>query len=132
MKERTIMIGRREFTAAGVMALLSGVTVTIWGCGSSSTPSSPSSTGGSSSGATADLSGTISSNHGHSAVIKAADLTAKNSVTLDIRGSAAHTHSVELSASEVGSAAAGQRVSKVSSTDASAAFGTHSHTVTFN
>jgi hypothetical protein len=129
MDERTMRIGRREFTAAGILALLSGVTVTVWGCGSdSSSPSSPSPTPAPSG----DLSGSISANHGHTATITAAELSAKNAVTLDIRGSAAHTHSVELSASDVASAAAGQRVSKTSSTDPSTAFGTHSHLVTFN
>lgn len=125
MEERTMRIGRREFTAAGILALLSGVTVTIWGCGSTSTPSSPSTT-------TSDLQGAISANHGHVATITAAMLTAKNAVTLDIQGTASHTHSVVLTGDQVASAAAGQRVSMTSSTNASAAFGTHNHTVTFN
>ena len=120
MDQRTIKIGRREFTAAGILALLSGVTVTVWGCGSSSTPSSPSTT-------TADLSGTISTNHGHVATITGAQLTAAQGVTLDIRGTATHTHSVVLTASQIQAAAAKQQVSVTSSTDSG-----HNHTVTFN
>jgi hypothetical protein len=127
MKEPTIKIGRREFTAAGVMALLSGVAITISACGSTSTPSSPS-TGGTSG----DLTGTVSANHGHTATITAATLTAKDAVTLDIRGSANHTHSLSLSGDQVASAAAGQRISMTSSTDDGAGFGSHSHVVTFN
>lgn len=121
MDERTIRIGRREFTAAGIMALLSGVAVTVWGCGSSSSPSSPSPT------TSSDVTGTISANHGHSAVITAAQVTAGNAVTLNIQGTASHNHTVALSAAEISSIAARQQVSKTSSTD-----NAHNHTVTFN
>ena len=119
MDERTIRIGRREFTAAGIMALLSGVTVMVWGCGST-TPSSPSATG-------SDISGTISANHGHVATITAAQLTAGNAVTLHIQGSATHDHTVDLTAAQIAAAANRQQVSMTSSIDVG-----HSHTVTFN
>lgn len=121
MQERTITIGRREFTAAGVMALLSGVAITIWGCGSTNSPSSPSST------TTADLSGTISANHGHSAVITAATLKSPTAVTLHIQGQATHDHTLDLTAAQVSAAAAGQQVSMTSSTTSG-----HNHVVTFN
>ena len=120
MQERTIMIGRRQFTAAGVMALLSGVTITVWGCGSTTSPSSPSST-------TSDLSGTISANHGHSAVITAATLKSPTAVTLHIQGQATHDHTLDLTAAQVSAAAAGQQVSMTSSTTSG-----HNHVVTFN
>lgn len=122
MQERTITIGRREFTAAGILALLSAVTVTVWGCGSTSSPSSPSSA--TSSG---DLSGTVSANHGHVAVITAAELTAKNAVTLHIQGTATHDHTVDLTGAQVAAAASGQQVAITSSTDVG-----HNHLVTFN
>jgi hypothetical protein len=77
--------------------------------------------------ASGDKTGTISSNHGHSAVITAAQLTAAGALKLDITGSASHPHSVELTAAEVTAIAGGTKTSKESSTDAS-----HSHTVTFN
>lgn len=121
MEERTIKIGRREFTAAGVLALLSGVTVMVSGCGSTSTPSSPSSS------TTSDINGTISANHGHVATITAAQLTASNAVTLHIQGTASHDHTVDLTAAQIGAAASRQQVVVTSSTNAS-----HNHTVTFN
>ena len=118
-------LDRREFTVGAVMAMLAGVTVTISGCGGGgSSPSQPSTGGGGSSG---DKTGNISANHGHTAIINAAQLGAGNSVTLDIRGSADHPHTVALTAAEVMSIAAGQRVGKASSEE-----GFHTHTVTFN
>jgi hypothetical protein len=71
--------------------------------------------------------GSVSANHGHTAVVTAAQLTAGDAVTLDIRGAADHPHTVELTAGEVMAIAGNQRVSKQSSTDLS-----HRHTVTFN
>lgn len=129
MKERTIRIGRREFTAAGVMALLSGVAITISACGSTSTPSSPSSPGGTTAGldANGNLNGVVSANHGHTAQITAVQLSARNAVTLDMRGQADHTHSLTLTGDQVASAAAGQRVSMTSSNEQG-----HDHVVTFN
>jgi len=121
------LMGRREFTVASVMALLSGVAITVSGCsGGGGSPSSPSAPTGS-TGSSGDKVATISANHGHEAVLTGAMITAANSVTLNIRGSADHPHGVVLSASEVQQAGSGQRVSKVSSTEAG-----HDHTVTFN
>jgi hypothetical protein len=71
--------------------------------------------------------GTVGTNHGHSAVVTGAQLSAADAVTLDITGSSDHPHTVSLSADEVQQIAAGTRVSKDSSTDAA-----HRHTVTFN
>jgi hypothetical protein len=124
-------ISRREFSVAAALAALSGVAITISACGgggggSPTSPSTPPPTGGG-GGTTGDKTGVVGSNHGHRAVITAAQLTAAAEVALDIRGDSDHPHSVTLAAAEVTSIAAGQRVSKESSTDAS-----HSHTVTFN
>jgi hypothetical protein len=60
-------------------------------------------------------------------VVTGAQLTAGGAVTLDIQGSADHPHQVSLSAAEIASIAANQKVSKVSTTNFS-----HDHTVTFN
>jgi hypothetical protein len=123
-----LVIDRREFTAAAVMALLSGVAITVSGCGGGGGGSSPSGpSGGATPPATGDRVGNVSANHGHQAVLRAAQITAANAVTLDIRGSADHPHSLELSADEVRAVGNGQRVSKSSSVDDA-----HSHTVTFN
>jgi hypothetical protein len=125
-------VGRREFTVATALAMLSGVAITITesACGGSSSPTMPSTPtpppGGGGGGG--DKTGVIGANHGHSgAVITAATLASPADISLDIRGSADHPHTVMLSAAEVSSIAAGTRVSKESSTDSA-----HSHTVTFN
>lgn len=114
---------RRAFTQS-ILALLAGVTITVAGCNDNDSPTSPSSG--------ADVSGSVSANHGHAAVITGAQLTASNAVVLNIRSAATHPHTVELSAQEVGQIAARQRVSKTSSTDDSPDAGRHSHIVTFN
>jgi len=125
-------LGRREFTAASALAVLSGVAITI-GCGGSSssgasptTPTTPAAPPPAPA-PSADTVGTVGSNHGHSAVVTSAMLTAALAVDVDITGTSSHPHTVTLSADEVQQIGAGARVSKESSTDAA-----HSHTVTFN
>lgn len=129
---------RREFTAAMALALLGGATITVSGCGGGGyggggNPTGPGSGGGSDYGPGGDMDpgggevGQISANHSHRAVITRAQLNAGNGLSLDIRGEATHTHSVELSAAEVVSVRDGARVSKGSS-----ATEAHQHTVTFN
>ena len=109
-KELTLRIGRREFSRSAVIALLGAAT-----------PSpSPTPTPG-------DVAGAVSANHGHTAVVTAAQIAAANAVSLDIRGSATHPHTVELSAAEVGMIGNRQTVAKPSSSDDG-----HMHTVTFN
>jgi hypothetical protein len=120
---------RREFTAASVMALLAGVTLTVSGCGGSNpggpspnptpTPSTPPASG--------DKTGSVSANHGHEAVVTAAQITAAGAVSVGIRGQADHPHTLQLTAQEVQQIGAGMRVAKVTSTDLA-----HEHTVTFN
>jgi hypothetical protein len=115
---------RREFTLEAALAILAGVSITIGGCGSKSpTPTSPSP----SPSPSTDRTGTISANHGHTATILAAQLTAANAISLDIRGQATHPHTVVIAQAEMAQIAANQRVSKDSTTDSG-----HSHTVTFN
>jgi hypothetical protein len=117
---------RRAFTVQSVLALLSGVTITVGGCGEDDSPTSPGPTPG------GGVNGSVSANHGHSAAIESAQLAAANAVVLNIRGSATHPHTVELSSQEISQIAARQRVSKLSSTDDSPDAGRHSHNVTFN
>ena len=123
--EDQFVLGRREFNAAALLALLGGVAITVSACGGGASPTQPSSTSG--TGSATDKTGAISANHGHSATINGVQLTSGGSVRLDIRGSADHPHTVDLTAAEVAGIAAGQRIAKASSTD-----GGHSHTVTFN
>ena len=130
MKEEKTL-DRREFTLAAALAALSGVVITISACGGGgsppSAPSTPAPTPPPAGGGTIDKTGVVGSNHGHVAVITAAQLTAANVINLDIRGSSDHPHTVTLTAAEVASIAANTRVTKESSTDAA-----HSHSVTFN
>jgi len=112
--------GRRQFTLQAALAMLAGVTITITACGSTSpTAPSPPPTG--------DVTGDITSNHGHVAIITRAQLTAGNAIQLDIQGTATHTHLVELSQAELTAIAGGQHVT-VNST----AQDLHSHSVAFN
>jgi hypothetical protein len=122
-KELTLRIGRREFTRQGVLALLAGATITVVNCGGGDSPTSPSPGPGPASG----VSGAITGNHGHTAVITDAQITAGNSVTLNIAGTADHPHTLDLTAQEVGRIGARERVQKTSSSDAG-----HDHVVTFN
>lgn len=119
-------LSRREFSVEALTALFAGVVVTVTACGSDGGPVNVGPGGG------GNEVGIISDNHAHTATVLSAELTAGNAVTLDIRGNADHPHTVSLSATEVVQIRDGQRVSKISTTDPSAAFGTHQHTVTFN
>ena len=126
-KRTSAVLDRREFTVATVLAMMSGVAITISeGCGSDPAPSS---TGGGSQSQTqqTDVTGTVSANHGHSAVITAAKLTSPTSIALDITGVATHAHTVNLTQAEVTSIAGRAQVTSTSTTDSF-----HSHTVTFN
>jgi len=122
-------IGRRQFSVASALALLSGVAITVSGCGSGSSPAGPgpTPTPTPTPGPVADKIGAISNNHGHSAVITGAQITAAGALSLDIKGTASHTHTVVLSAAEVVAIGGGQKTAKDSSNDNG-----HSHTVTFN
>ena len=121
-------LSRREFSIEALTALFAGVAITITACdddnGGGSVIVGP--------GGGSDRTGTVSANHGHTATVTSVQLTAGNSVSLDIRGSADHPHTVTLSAAEVVQIRDGQRVSTTSTSDASALFGVHLHAVTFN
>lgn len=117
---------RREFTVKSVLALLGGIVITITGCSDASSPSSPTSPT-SSPPDPGDVSGVVSANHGHVAIVTGVQIAAGNAVVLDIMGTANHSHVVELSAGELDQIGSGQKVSKQSSTDLA-----HNHTVTFN
>ena len=113
-----IRIDRREFTLKSAVALLSGVAITISGCGEADGPGDPS--------PSRDRIGNISNNHGHSAVVVGAQLDGQDLI-LDIRGAASHTHSVSLTRNELVAIGDGRQVVKTSSTGQF-----HQHTVTFN
>lgn len=125
MKKEETRLDRREFTLATVLLALSGVSITISACGGGG-GSSP--TGSSTPPpASGDKVGQISANHGHTAVITAAQLGAGQTVNLDITGTAGHTHHVTLTAAQVTQIAGNTRVTQTSTTDDG-----HNHDVTFN
>jgi len=127
--ERTIRIGRREFTRESLLAALSGVVVTVTACGgggggsSSGSPTAPTRSSG---------QGTVLANHGHSAFISDAQLAAGNAVQLNIQGSADHPHTLLVSAQGIQAIVAGSSVGVDSTTDPSPSAGSHGHRVTFN
>lgn len=114
---------RREFTIAAMLAMLGGVSITISGCGKASPggPSAPSAPA-----PVTDKTATISTNHGHAAVITSGQLTAANTISLSLQGTASHNHMLELSAAELMQIAEGRTLAKECSGTS------HTHMVTFN
>ena len=112
-------MNRREFSLDATRALLGGAALAITGCGGSS-PTAPSSM------PLTDAVGMVSDNHGHTAVITAAQLNTGGDLEVTIQGTSSHPHSVFLSAGEVQTVRNGGRIQKQSSGSR------HTHTVTFN
>lgn len=113
-------MNRRQFTVEAALVLLGGAAITISGCGGGGTSSPVAST------PVTDTLGTVDTNHGHVALITAAQLGAGGAMELDIRGTSGHGHMVTLEAAEVASIRNRGRVQKVSSGSS------HTHMVTFN
>ena len=115
------LLTRREFTVESALAMLTGVAITITGCGGDNgSPSAPS----------ADKTGTVSTDAGHThtgAVVTAAQLTAGNAITLTLSTVSGHSHTVDLSQADLSQISGGTRVQKTSSNN-----NAHTHTVTFN
>jgi hypothetical protein len=128
-------VKRRQFTQEASLAFLAGVVVTVADCGGGSgggggndgygpTGGSPTTT--LAAAPSGSKTGTISANHGHTAVITAAELSAGGALSLRIEGSAGHNHMLDLPAQAVTDVRDGRKVEKMStSTD-------HAHMVTFN
>jgi hypothetical protein len=102
------------------LALVLAAGVGVVGCGDddNGSPTSPSSEG---------ATGVISNNHGHVAQLTGAQVAAGRAVTLDIRGSADHSHMLDLTNDDVVRLQSRQRVERDSSPQ-----NTHTHRVTFN
>jgi hypothetical protein len=112
-------ITRREFTLESALALLSTVVVTVSGCDDDSTPTTPSTP-------PSNVSGTISANHGHTAAIQGAQISAGTAFSLNITGTATHPHTVDITQGDLMALQNRQTVTKTSTTDSG-----HSHMVTF-
>ena len=117
-------ITRREFTLESALALLSTVAITVSGCDGDSTTSTP--TTPTTTTPPASVTGNISANHGHTAAIDSARISAGTAFTLDIRGTATHPHTVDVTQADLMALQNRQTVNKTSTTDSG-----HSHTVTF-
>jgi hypothetical protein len=131
-------LDRRQFTQEASLAFLAGVTVTVSACGGGGGGGGEgdgySPTGGGSTTTTTlapapagSKTGQISANHGHQAVITAAELQAGGAVQIDIAANAGHSHLVNLPAQAVQEIRDGKKVQKDSTTTEG-----HMHTVTFN
>lgn len=117
---------RREISVQAALALLGGATITLMGCGGSSGGSDPTPTP--SPTPVPDKSATsISANHGHTAVITSAQLTAGGGLSLSIQGTSAHDHTFDLTGAEVVQIREGTAVTKTSAL----VFG-HTHDIRFN
>jgi hypothetical protein len=115
-------ITRRDFTLQSVLALLSGCVITISdACGKDNSPTPPTPTT-----TPTDINGVVSANHGHVAVVTGAQITAGNTVTLNIQGMATHNHTITFAATDLTTLKNRQPVSVTSTTDNG-----HLHTVTF-
>ena len=128
-------VSRRTFTLEAALAVLGSVTISISGCREAADPVSPdpapTPTAAPAPTPTpvplADKTGVFLANHGHVAVIAAAQLTLRGALRLDIRGTANHPHILELSAEEIAAIADSHQVGKESSEEKG-----HTHYVTFN
>ena len=121
-------IDRRAFNVAWAYALLGGAAITI-SCGGSdsASPAAPSGGNNTTPPTSGEKEGSVSNNHGHRAVITAAQLNAGGALDLNIQDTGTHGHMLSLTAAEVVNIRNGQRLSKVTSNEQS-----HTHTVTFN
>ena len=126
---------RRQFTQEASLAFLAGVVVTVADCGGGGggggndgygNPTGGSPTTTLAAAPSGSKSGTITGNHGHTATITAAQLQAGGSVSMDIAGTAGHSHMVDLPAQAVTDVRDGRKVEKMST------MSDHAHLVTFN
>jgi hypothetical protein len=113
------LLSARASTVESVLAILLAATIVMTGCtgGIDLGPSAPA----------GSREGVVSANHGHRAIVEAADLSSNSTVTIDLRFRATHNHELMLTPLELAAIAENGRVVKASSTTEG-----HSHTVTFN
>jgi hypothetical protein len=127
LEDRTSLT-RRKFTLEAALAILAGCVITIadTACDDSKPTAAPSPTPTPTPTPSSDVTGTVSANHGHVAVIMGAQITAGNAIALNIMGTATHPHTVMVSQADLTSLKNRQAVTITSSTDSG-----HSHAVTF-
>jgi hypothetical protein len=113
----TIAIDRREFLRAAALALAAGTVVQIAGCGTDEA-----------SGGGGKV-GSIDGNHGHSASVAAGS---SGDMILNIRGTADHDHTLDLTAQQVSDILDGIHTMWTSSTATPPGGSAHEHLVHFN
>jgi hypothetical protein len=114
---------RRRLLVSSAIALLGGPTVFISACDSGSTAPTPPTP-------PPDRLGSISLNHGHLAIITAAQVLAGGALQLEIQGeSTTHGHALDLTADEVTRIRRNEAVTVLS---AAGWEDKHAHWVTFN
>jgi len=121
-KESQSLASRRDFAKLGLLSGFIGMTVYITDCGSSKGS-------GPSTSTPANAAGVISANHGHVATITAAQLSGGTDVTLDIQGTADHTHRVVVTAAQLVTIKGG---GQVFATSTAGGTDSHTHTITFS
>lgn len=101
---------------------------TLLSCSSSddSAPATPPQSSGANCG-TNGTSSSIGSNHGHTLVVSAADVTAGVEKTYNIQGNSAHPHTVTVSAAQFTTLQSNQQVTATSSNDSG-----HTHSITIS
>jgi hypothetical protein len=116
------MLDRKEFLSG-----IAGVTVAlvVQACGGDDSEGNP--TGGGNANCNDGVDAVISSNHGHTLSIPAADFDAGESKTYSIQGTSAHNHSVTLSAQDFTDLKAGKKIAKDSTSDSG-----HTHSLQIN
>jgi hypothetical protein len=101
-----------------LIALLSGLTITIVACDSDSPTDST---------RREDIMGEITANHGHVARLGGPQVSAGQAVTISIRGGADHDHEVAFTDDEIQRLRGGERVTKGSTNQQG-----HQHAIVFN
>jgi hypothetical protein len=119
--DRRPSLDRRQFTVNAALAILAGCVITITDSACGSSPAAPAAVV-----PPADVTGNVSANHGHIAVITGAQITAGGAIPLNIQGGATHPHTLTISQADLTSLKNKQPVTIASTTDNG-----HSHSVTF-
>lgn len=114
-----------ESTRREVLILIVGGVVGA-ACGGSNSSGGPANGGNCLANGTRTFIGT---NHGHVLSVPIADINAGAQKSYDIQGSADHTHTVTLTASDFASLKQNMGIGEPSTTNFSPSFGSHSHGV---
>jgi hypothetical protein len=117
------LLTRREFTVEWALAILAGATITISGCGDDDNSNPTTNPTPQSS----NRMGTVSANHGHVAEVTSAQITARNTISVNIMGQATHPHTIDLTGAQLTTISNNGQVVVTSTTDQA-----HNHIVTFN